>query len=458
MYKEIKKEKENKRLDSWRRMGGVKEEILNQASVGERYTNISSFLNTSKSDKELELLSDLFCLIAISKNMKDLTQDKIFLTKIIEVVMNCTKEEITSASGEATDYFMQSEKRIIVTANALIGAIFEYAIVTNTQNSYRIIDKLSEKETITMIRTILKEKNIEEIPELIKEIVWLIDNSKEEDFDKIRTKLPEILKTIKNEYNITHFGRFSAKFLEYLHLSSISSSMEKEKIPLYVYVYSYSDSNNAFYKLSKQIDELLNHGTVIAIEAKHDYELEEMIKKTSQKFGKIDHLFIVAHGSPLGLKLEDDFSLSSLLNVSDVDIMKNIGDSMNEENPERSIILIACESGKEEEIKLKKGNLLVLSMANFLAKFTGVKVIAPPAIISDYTVKIVECEGKKQISINYIRGLVQVQPKIINENYQRTEIKEIHKDKEGIKITVDDIHNIDLIKKNPSNQSKEKSE
>lgn len=429
MYKEIKKEKENKRLDCLRRMEGIKEEIFNQASISEKYSNISSFLNNSNSAKELELLSYFLGLTAVKKNMEGIIQDKIFQAKLTEAVMNCIKEEvITYEGGRTIDYLMQLEKRMIVTAKALMSAIFHYATFNNTKNSYRIIDKLSEKETITMIRTILKEKNIEEIPVLIKEIIWLINNSKEEDFDKIRSKLPEILKTIKNEYNITHFGRFSAKFLEHLHLASISLSMIKENTPLYVYIYSYSDSNSAFYKFSKQIDELLNHGIVIVIEAKSNYELEEMIKKISQKFGKIDHLFIVAHGSSLTLTLEDDVSLSAHLNVTNIDLMKKIGDSMNEENPERSIILIACESGKEEEIKGENGNLiLVCSIANFLAKFAGVKVIAPPTTINDYTVKIVECEGKKQISISYIDELVQVQPKIINENYQRIEIKEKEK-------------------------------
>lgn len=267
--------------------------------------------------------------------------------------------------------------------NCLTEIIFRIGRLSSSVDKKEMktmLEILADNKTIDVIKR-LKEQTKNELDFIISagEVVNLIANSKKEDFLNLRNDLVGIIKKIKEEYNITHFGRFSAKLLNELDEMINKKSEQRGNEKLFVFAYAYSDPNGAFYNDSKNLDLLMKHGKLIVIEAKTDVELMLMLEKMNKKYGNFDGLFIAGHGQPTEIKLGEKSDYSSLFDITDFDIAEKIGNMMNKTGSD-FIAFISCSTGNEQTSR---------SIANMVAAATKSSFIfAPETPFTNYKINI----------------------------------------------------------------------
>ncbi|MCS7109322.1 MAG: hypothetical protein NZ903_00810 [Candidatus Micrarchaeota archaeon] len=265
-----------------------------------------------------------------------------------------------------------------------------------------VIGILSENETMRVIEEIEErykdDSNKNQRIIAIGEIVHLAFNSKPEDFRRIRENLIKIIDEIKKEYNITHFGRYSANILNKLYEYSTKQKPSREKNEkLFVFVASYSDYNGAFYNDYKQKEMLSEYGKVLYIEVESDVEFIEILKKIREKYGSFNGLFIEGHGSPTKIRLNDSEEHSSFLDITDYDIITKIGDVMDKNDENRFVVLISCSTGEKKSTR---------SIANYFASIAKIPyVFAPEAAFTDYHVNT---EGNR-LKVAYYKKAEKIQ-------------------------------------------------
>lgn len=333
----------------------------------------------------------------ILKGIADLSEDK-------------NKNEIHAAL-----YYIQSEEgnKLITNYPSVCGldeVVFRLGrlgIRKSKKEVNGVMNILNEKETIDAIRQLTERYEGSEQKKLAAgEVIHLISNSEVKDFMELRKNLSEIIPEMKREYNITHFGRYSARFLSQLYEYAKSGEAgegkigegnrkekntgetgkkEKKQERIFIFAYSYSDHNGAFYSDSKHTDALSSHGKVLAVEAGSDVELLLMLEKMNKKHGSFNGVFIAGHGEPTRVKLGKEEAPYSLLDVTDYDIMSRIGDLIDREDKGSFIALISCSTGNEQSTR---------SLANIMASAAKVSyVYAPDDSFTKYTLNI-ESEKK----------------------------------------------------------------
>jgi hypothetical protein len=240
-------------------------------------------------------------------------------------------------------------------------------------------------------------------------MVYLILNSEKNDFENLmNANVNEIIDRLYEEYNITHFGRYSAKMLRYLYdlsktdemsnsdkdgkINNLNKKIRNKSESTFIFVYPHHDYNGAFYSDSKNTDYIMDKGKTLIVEASSDVELYLMLEKMHKKHGKFDYIFIGGHGEPTKITLGKENKPYSYLDVTDYDIMEKIGELMNKKNKNRSLILVSCSTGDEKSTR---------SIANIMASASKVPyVFAPENPFSKYSLEFKD----KRIKVAYAKG------------------------------------------------------
>ncbi|MEM4133853.1 MAG: hypothetical protein QXO35_02220 [Candidatus Micrarchaeia archaeon] len=353
-------------------------------------------------DKEL--------LFTIIDTIEKLDTDSKIKAQLLSGIANLSEDKIKSEIKAAVYYIQTEEMNKIITnyesicgLNEIVFRIGRLGIRKDKREMKEIMKILNEKETIDAVKKLTeKYKDAEEQALAIGEVIHLISNSEIKDFIELRNNMTEIIPLIKEEYNITHFGRHSSGFILQLYnyaKNAMGNETEKEgrenikkekkKERIFIFAYSYSDHNGAFYGDSKHNDALSKYGKTIAVEAGSDVELMLMIEKMYKKHGSFNGIFIAGHGEPTRIKLGNDDKPYSLFDITDYDIMSKIGSMIDKEDKNSFIALISCSTGNEQSTR---------SLANIMASAANVPyVYAPEDIFTKYILNIEEeNKGKKE--------------------------------------------------------------
>ncbi|MEM3455304.1 MAG: hypothetical protein QXF07_02280 [Candidatus Micrarchaeia archaeon] len=363
--------------------------------------NLTKILLNTK-DKEL--------LLKIIDTIDKLETDSKIKAQLLSGIANLSDDKIKSEINAAVHYIQTEEmEKIIPNYESICGLdeivfrIGRLGIRKNRREMKEIMKIFNEKETVDAVKKLTeKYKDAEQKAIAAGEVIHLISNSEIKDFIELRNNIIEIIPLVKEEYNITHFGRHSSGFILQLYNyakstmgsetekeGSENSKKEKKKERIFIFAYSYSDHNGAFYGDSKHNDALSKYGKTIAVEASSDVELMLMIEKMYKKHGSFNGIFIAGHGEPTRVKLGKEDKPYSLFDVSDYDIMSKIGSMIDKEDKNSFIALISCSTGNEQSTR---------SLANIMASAASVPyVYAPEDSFTKYSLNIEEeNKGKKK--------------------------------------------------------------
>ncbi|MEM3408297.1 MAG: hypothetical protein QXW80_00980 [Candidatus Micrarchaeia archaeon] len=362
--------------------------------------NLTKILLNTK-DKEL--------LLKIIDTIDKLDTNSKIKGQLLSGIANLSDDKVKSEINAAVYYIQTEEMNNIITnyesicgLDEIVFRIGRIGIRKNKREVKEIMKIFSEKETVDAVKKLTeKHKDAEQKVIAVGEVIHLISNSEIKDFIELRKNIADIVPVIKEEYNITHFGRHSSRFIFQLYNYAIgtinnesekegigNSKKEKKKERIFIFAYSYSDHNGAFYSDSKHNDALSKYGKTIAIEASSDVELMLMIEKMYKKHGSFNGIFIAGHGEPTRVKLGKDDMPYSLFDVSDYDIMSKIGSMIDKEDKNSFIALISCSTGNEQSTR---------SLANIMASAANVPyVYAPEDSFTKYSLNIEEENKEKK--------------------------------------------------------------
>ncbi|MEM4589767.1 MAG: hypothetical protein QXK21_00675 [Candidatus Micrarchaeia archaeon] len=411
-------------------------ESANIKANGNEIRKIQEFLKKSerwvlsqiKLTKILVNTKDKELLLKIIDTIDKLETESKIKEQILTGIANLSDDKIKSEINAAIHYIQTEEiKKIISNYEGICGLdeivfrIGRLGIRKNSREIKEIMKTFNEKETVDAVKKLTEKYKADEQKAIAAgEVIHLISNSEIKDFIELRNNINEIIPLIKEEYNITHFGRYSSRFVFQLYnyaksntdnetkkKGSEGNKKERKQERIFIFAYSYSDHNGAFYHDSKNNDLLSQYGKTIAIEANNDVELMLMIEKMYKKHGSFNGIFIAGHGEPTRIRLGNEEQPYSFFDVTDYDIMSKIGSMINKEDKNSFIALISCSTGNEQSTR---------SLANIMASAANVSyVYAPEDNFTNYRINIEEKNEErkkkfdkkiqeKRITVTYYRG------------------------------------------------------
>lgn len=149
---------------------------------------------------------------------------------------------------------------------------------------------------------------------------------------------------LHKELGIEYFTRYSKAALEDTYRNYILG--EKNKRPVLLVVFNKNDWNGAFGVVSDEIDQLMKGYRMVIAETSNEDGFYSAIRKTAQKAGKIDTLFIGGHGTMAEINLGKDMGEKGEIDIADEDELKALRGNFIDSPV---IVLLSCETGKYED-------------------------------------------------------------------------------------------------------------
>ena len=287
----------------------------------------------AENTKSKEAVSDAAACISKYKKIPEVANEIAFW--LGEISWSKNRQAVSDAakllsSDDILNYLLRYEK---IPAPAKEIASWLGDIALNTKSKEAIL------ESIHLITTYQDPRVVKEILILLGAMGGTTKDEKEilEKINDVKMNIQKIRSYLYKNYNIQHFGRYPWEVLKHMY-------EDKERIsdrPVAILGYARADWNGSFYQ-NQFISEIAKYYDVRIFEAETDKEYAEMLKRMVQKYGKASLLVISGHGEPTKVWLGEWNDPSSFFDVSDDNVLNQIGESME---PGGQIIFNSCSTG-----------------------------------------------------------------------------------------------------------------